>query len=58
MAAAAAGSGEFTLRELEVIVFQMVRLNAAVQGRTIRTLAASLTSAADLRQDCLDEGMS
>ena len=35
--AAAAGHREFTLRELEVVVFQMVRLNAAVQGRTIRT---------------------
>ena len=58
LSAAAAGSCEFTLRELEVIVFQMVRLNAAVQGRTIRTQAASLTAAADLLQDCLTEGMS
>ena len=45
--AAAAGNCEFTLRELEVIVFQMVRLNAAVQGRSIKTLAL---------QDCLNEG--
>ena len=46
-----------TLRELEVAVFQMVRLNAAVQEKTIGTTAASIEAAADLLQDCLTEGM-
>ena len=55
---AVAGYREFTLRELEVAVYQMVRLNAAVQERTIKTTAASLTASADLLQDCLNEGMS
>jgi hypothetical protein len=49
---------KLTLRELEVAVYQMVRLNAAVQERTIKTTAASLTASADLLQDCLNEGMS
>ena len=35
----------------------MVKLDAAVLGRTIKTIASSITSAADLLQECLDEGM-
>jgi hypothetical protein len=46
-----------TLRELEVAVFQMVRLNAAVQEKTIGTTAVSIEAAAGLLQDCLDEGV-
>ena len=49
---------KLTLRELEVAVYQMVRLNAAVQEKTIGTTAAFLGAAADLLQDCLTEGMS
>ena len=48
---------KLTLRELEVAVYQMVRLNAAVQEKTIGTTAAPLGAAADLLQDCLTEGM-
>ena len=35
----------------------MVKVDAAVLGRTIKSTAASLTASADLLQDCLDEGM-
>ena len=52
------GHHKLTLRELEVAVYQMVRLNAAVQKKTIGTTAASLGAAADLLQDCPTEGMS
>ena len=52
------GHHKFTLRELEVAVYQIVRLNAAVQEKTIGTTAASLAASADLLQDCLNEGMS
>ena len=52
------GHHKFTLRELEVAVYQVVRLNAAVQEKSIGTTAASLAASADLLQYCLNEGMS
>ena len=37
----AAGGQEFSLRELDVAMFQMVKLDGAVLGRTIRSMASS-----------------
>ena len=55
--ALAVGGHEFSLRELDVAMFQMVKLDVAVLGRTIRSLSSSLGAAAEKLQECLDEGM-
>ena len=55
--ALAVGGQEFSLRELDVAMFQMVKFDVAVLGRTIRSLASSLGAAAEKLQECLDEGM-
>ena len=51
------GEQEFSLRELDVAMFQMVKLEVAVLGRTIRSVASSLGAAAEKLQECLGEGM-
>ena len=55
--ALAVGGREFSLRELDVAMFQMVKLDVAVLGRTIRSVASSLGAAAEKLQECLTEGM-
>ena len=55
--ALAVGGQEFSLRELDVAMFQMVKLDVAVLGRTIRSVASSLGAAAEKLQECLGEGM-
>ena len=44
------GHHKLTRRELEVAVYQIVTLNAALQGKTIDTTAAAQGAAADIRQ--------
>ena len=53
----AVGGQEFSLRELDVAMFQMVKLDVALLGRTIRSVASSLTASSAKLQECLDEGM-
>ena len=53
----AVGGQEFTLRELDVAMFQMVKLDVALLGRHIRTFASSLNASSAKLQECLDEGM-
>ena len=53
----AVGGQEFSLRELDVAMFQMVKFDVAVLGRTIRSVASSLNASAAKLQECLDEGM-
>ena len=55
--ALAVGGREFSLRELDVAMFQMVKLDVAVLGRPIRSVASSLGAAAEKLQECLSEGM-
>ena len=55
--ALAVGGQQFSLRELDIAMFQMVKLDVAVLGRTIRSLASSLGAAAEKLQECLNEGM-
>ena len=55
--ALAVGGHEFSLRELDVAMFQMVKLEVAVLGRAIRSVASSLGAAAEKLQECLTEGM-
>ena len=55
--ALAVGGQEFSLRELDVAMFQMVKLDVAVLGRPIRSVASSLGAAAEKLQECLNEGM-
>ena len=55
--ALAVGGQEFSLRELDVAMFQMVKFEDAVLGRTIRSVASSLNASSARLQECLDEGM-
>ena len=51
------GGQEFSLRELDVAMFQMVKCDVALLGRTIRSVASSLDASSAKLQECLDEGM-
>ena len=55
--ALAVGGQEFSLRELDVAMFQMVKCDVALLGRTIRSVASSLNASSAKLQECLDEGM-
>ena len=55
--ALAVGGQEFSLRELDVAMFQMVKCDVALLGRTIRSVASSLDASSAKLQECLDEGM-
>ena len=53
----ALGSFEFSQRQLEVAMYQMIKMDDALFNRSIRSLVVSLQLAAEKLQECLDEGM-